>query len=466
MKWTQRALIGALLMIPVIGCECDADPIFNIPPPEDQIDVFDQKQAAEVDILWVIDNSESMAAEQQKISDRFAEFFSQLIISEVDYHIGVVTTDPADFGVLRQYDGSDVPGCDQCRFITNEVGCANPAVSVVGLDDAQAESTLASECQAQLVFRRLVRAGINGSSFEEGFTSAASALGGGTVDATGFPTGEIPTENNGFLRQNASLFVIFVSDEDEGAKQDGSPIRYYQRLFESLKGAGNENLVSVSAIVGWPLEGAPDIAEVCGILETTFDGVQSTDDPRASLVKEIMTTQGIGCFDEGGTGDPSDAAETGGRYIELACRTGGVITNMCQSDYSTALDQLGANAAGLLRRFDISAPDDIKAGPDCVPLSGDESLEDVLDCDDDGEKNLDDGFDNTICVRAVGIDDPLPETPEDYPLVPNDPVNGWVYESTTNSIRFNGSFIPKPGSQVFLQYARFGPAENNPCANQ
>ena len=40
------------------------------------------------------------------------------------------------------------------------------------------------------------------------------------------------------------------------------------------------------------------------------------------------------------SGDPSDPyayAEAGGRYIELACRTGGVVSNMCEDDYSTAI---------------------------------------------------------------------------------------------------------------------------------
>jgi len=263
---------------------------------------------------------------------------------------------------------------------------------------------------------------VGGSSFEQGFTQAALALGGGIIDNNGFPTGEIPEDNNGFLRRDASLFIVFVSDEDEGAKQDGSPIRYYQGLFESVKGGGNENLVSVSAIAGWPFDAPVTLEEVCPILETTFTpGV--TPDPRAAQIREILTDGSTGCFDEAGNGEPSDRAETGSRYIELACRTGGVVVNMCQDDYSAALDRLGANAAGLTRKFDLSKPVLFDNGGDCEPFTDDDPK---LDCDENG--SLEDDIDGPLCVRAVDIDDALPAEGELAPLVARDSVNGWEWD--------------------------------------
>ena len=59
--------------------------------------------------------------------------------------------------------------------------------------------------------------------------------------------------NQGFLREQASLFLIMVSDEDD---KSYGPVAYYNRLFEGYKGPGNEALISVSAIVSLPQQDA------------------------------------------------------------------------------------------------------------------------------------------------------------------------------------------------------------------
>ena len=440
----RLSLVGAATGLLASLLACPDEPIFQIPAPDDQIDIFNQKGAAQVDILWVIDNSESMLAEQEKVSSRFADFFTQLLTSQVNYHIGVITTDPANAGVLRAYNGPEVAGCGaDCRFLTPDVGCTNPGVITAGLNDTEVDQKLLDECQAQLVFRKLISAGIDGSAFEEGFTQAAIALGVNDIDpATGAPLNNPPAENAGFLRPEATLYIIFVSDEDEGAKADGAPVRYYQRLFESLKGAGNERKVSVSAIVGWPLEdGAVPLSDVCPILETTFDNNPSTDDARAAEVRDAMT-QRTGCVDQAGTGQAGDQAETGSRYVELACRTGGVVTNMCEADYSTSLDALGANAAGLLRKFPLSRAEDIEAGNDGILFTDDD---DNLDCDEDGAQDgVDDG---PLCVYGLDIG----ESGEPH-LIPRNATNGWTWEESTNAVRFNGAFIPAPGSTLEIRY--------------
>ena len=446
----MRLLVPALLaLVPFGACRC-TEVVYQVPEAVDQVDVFDQKVAAQVDILWIIDNSESMAAEQFKIASRFNQFFNQLITSQVDYHIGIVTSDDAELGALRAYDGPDVAGCVGCRFIDNTVPCTDPGVDVSGQSDAEAEATLLASCPAQLVFRKLVSVGIDGSSLEEGFEQAARALGAWQIDpATSLPDPtSVPAENEGFLRPEASLYVIFVSDEEEGAKQDGPPVRYFQRLFEGLKGAGNENKVAIAAITGFPGESPPaDVTDVCAILETTFDSSAGNDDSRAAALVEALRNYRGGCYDEEGEGTGADFAETGGRYIELACRTGGVIANMCAADYSTALDALGANAAGLLRKFTLSRPlCAIEAGTDTTLLTDDDV---PVDCDDDGDKSG--AQDGALCVTARG----LGTSAGQEALVPrtnDDGTENWQYEPGTNSIRFDNAFLPAPGSTVQVRY--------------
>lgn len=430
-------------LLTVTGCErCETEVLNTEPPQLEQQDVFDQKQAAQVDILWVVDNSESMLAEQAKVAERFNQFFNQLITSQVDYHIGVVTTDPAEGGVLRPYVGPTVAGCNGCRFITSEVSCDDPAVDVSGLSDAQAEDRLLDECQAQLVFRRLISVGADGSASEQAFEQAAEALGVRDVDvATGLPLGNVPAENADFMRPSAALYIVFVSDEEEGDKRDGSPIRYYQRLFEGLKGAGNENKVAVAAITGYPDNDAlPPIDDVCGILSTTFDSNVANDDARAATVKEAFVTFEEGCVDEEGD-DGAANAETGGRFIELACRTGGVVANMCKADYTTALNALGADAAGLLRKFVLSKSAELERGEDGIIFTDDDFL---LDCDEDDATSGD--LDGPICVtaRCLGEDQAR--------LIPRDDVEGWRYEDSTSSVRFDGGCLPAPNSSVTVRY--------------
>jgi hypothetical protein len=371
---------------------------------------------------------------------------------------GFITSDPAEGGRLRQYTGEPLPGCDGCRYITNAVPCDNPDVPLEGRADADIDADLLRECPAQYLFRQLVRTGTDGAVFEEPFRTTAMALGADVVDPdTGRPNGELPPENDGFLREDASLFIVFVSDEDEGARQDGVPVVYYQRLYESLKGRGNENKVKVSAITGWPMDDAlPRMDELCGILETTYDKNPSTDDPQAAQVKEVIAASNSGCVDQ--ANDPTDShpfSETGGRFIDLVCRTRGVAANICDEDYSGVLKDLGANAAGLSRRFPLSRPDAIEAGTDCQLFTQDDAPH-ILDCDDNGR--FDDEVDGILCVTAR----PLGSEPGTDELLPGPRADTWTWDTPSRSVRFDGAFLPAPGSSVTIRYQLRAP-NRQPC---
>ena len=438
-----RVALG-LALVTFSACRCD-EPLIAAHDPVDQIDVFPQKAAARVDVLWVIDNSGSMAAEQDKVASRFNHFFGQLIRSQVDFQIGVVTTDPDEHGVLRAYQGPAVDGCAGCRFITRAVPCPDPDTSVADLgdDEAAIETRLQAGCPAQLVFRTLIRVGIDGSSLEEGFAQSARALGAAELDGAGRPLGVTPPENVGFLRPDASLYVVFVSDEEEGLKSFGAPVDYYHRLFEGLKGPGNERDVVVAAITGYPLADAPvPLDEVCEVLRPGGEGSQA--DALADEVRATLADYRHGCLAE--DGDPADRdtayAETGGRYVELACRTGGVVANLCLGDYSSALNQLGANAAGLLRRFRLSLPERMESGSDCALFGAEPDL--ALDCD--GDDRTSGPLDGPVCVTGRCLGDPAER------LLPRDAVLGWQWDDGAAAVRFTGDCVPAPGSNLTVRY--------------
>ena len=88
--------------------------------PEMKTDVITQIAKPEVDVLWVIDNSCSMAEEQTTLVNNFDAFIGYFLDSGLDWHIGVTSTDmrdngiPGNFGTLRsigeiRYIDEDTP---------------------------------------------------------------------------------------------------------------------------------------------------------------------------------------------------------------------------------------------------------------------------------------------------------------------------------------------------------------------
>ena len=75
----------------------------NPPQLENRVkkDIITQVAKAEVDILWVIDNSCSMIEEQTSLINNFDAFIRYFLDSKLDWHIGVTSTDMST---------GDVPG--------------------------------------------------------------------------------------------------------------------------------------------------------------------------------------------------------------------------------------------------------------------------------------------------------------------------------------------------------------------
>lgn len=251
------------------------------------VEEFVQNTSPEIDILWVVDNSNSMAANQNGIGQSFQAFINNLVETGVDYHIGVVSTDISDGGVLNT-------GVSGEPFIDK---------STIGAENA---------------FLDNVRVGVFGSAIERAFEAGALALGVG-IGQWQIGTTPVPPNAN-FIRDNATLFIIMVSDEDD---KSFGPVSYYRKLFESYKGPGNENMISVSAIVGDP---------------------------------------GTGCSGAMGNAQPGD------RYIDLASQTGGVYASICD-EFSETLRELSLTASGLKSRFELTAVPDLSGSLPCGTLA-------------------------------------------------------------------------------------------------
>ncbi len=197
-----------------------------------QVDTFEQVPNDEVDILFVVDDSNSMAEEQAALAQGFIGFMSQLEQVNSKFHLGVVSTstDGADAGHLL----------------------GAPAVLDVN-DDYLAR------------FRERVQVGTGGSDFEKGLWAAELALSPGLLAGP----------NQGFLRPEANLLVAFVTDEEDcsdgGALAGQESAACYQQremltpveqTYDALLAAkgGDADLVRVGAIIGGRAEYACDTA--------------------------------------------------------------------------------------------------------------------------------------------------------------------------------------------------------------
>jgi hypothetical protein len=175
--------------------------------------MFAHQTNRDVDILFVIDNSLGMIFRQAKLIESFKSFtdtLESLPAGLPNVHIAVVSS---DMGAGR-FQASDIPGCkhggDQGVFQTAPRGsCVATGLlpgqrfiaNVGGTRNYDTDKTIAD------VFACLAPLGSGGCGFEHPLASALRALG-----ADGAPA---PPENAGFLRPNAYLSIILLTDEDD-----------------------------------------------------------------------------------------------------------------------------------------------------------------------------------------------------------------------------------------------------------
>ncbi|MCA9554919.1 MAG: choice-of-anchor D domain-containing protein [Myxococcales bacterium] len=162
---------GLLLNVPLLGAAAEFPRV---------TDRFEQARNNMVDVLFVIDDSCSMADDQAALASNFSSFIRQADVRQVDFQIGITTTTVFP-----------LPG------------------ALVGPVMSRSTSALES------VFQRQAAVGIGGSGIEQGLEAMASAF-QLAESGQGF--------NQGLLRAGAGRVVVIVSDEDD---QSPAPVAAY-----------------------------------------------------------------------------------------------------------------------------------------------------------------------------------------------------------------------------------------------
>jgi hypothetical protein len=151
-----------------------------------------------VDVLFVLDNSQSMSEEQENVVSSFENFLQYFLDQNIDYHIGVLSTDAST-------NSTPWTGEAYANFPNNGAGSL---LAKTG-NNRFIDSTL-SKIEAIRQFGENARLGTKGNGAETGILSLLAA----------FHPRQLNDWNKDFLREDALLSMIVLSDEDESKSPD------------------------------------------------------------------------------------------------------------------------------------------------------------------------------------------------------------------------------------------------------
>jgi hypothetical protein len=243
---------------------------------------FVQTQPGKLDLLWVIDNTESMRNKRASLAASIGHFLQTLDAMGVDYHMGVTTTgiDPAPPSNGTAACPGGVNGGEAGRLFP--VDHSSPRII---------DSTMAD--RAQVLADNVNVGGCH--SIQQGLLASDLALSPPNVDNDDNVHTPQPDDGNlGLVREDASLAVVVVSDQD-----DGSP------------GSADDNARTLLTLK-----------------------------PETPMTFSAIITPAQGC---------SIGTQPGTRYLEAVAQVGGATASVCDADWSRSLDTI---ASGVFRSRD------------------------------------------------------------------------------------------------------------------
>ena len=282
---TSTSSVGAVLLL-LLGCN---EQKFSR---RVEVDTFNQAPSNEVDILWVVDNSRSMTEEQQAVATSAQQFVTGLETSGMDFHLGVITTD---------------------------VDATNLDAGVLLGSPSYLENATANYVTA---FQQRVQVSTGGSDQEKGLQAAITAL---TPPLTN-------SRNIGFLRPDAMLSIIVLSDENDCSD------------FGALgSGADGESCYTDS-------DKLTPVSDLADLIRTV------KDDPSRITVSGII-----------GPPTASACVDTvpGHRYEIAISSFAGIEADICETDYAGIMERLGLIATGVMDTFPLSYVPD----PDTIEVA-------------------------------------------------------------------------------------------------
>ncbi len=266
--WTSLLKISFALGL----CACSQKVQFGLPPGANN---FGQSVAYnnKVDIIWIMDNSSSMLQHQNALSTQVPVMIQKLNALKLDYHMGVITTSMGNGGNGGVFIGSPL-------FLTN-------ATADIG-------NVMAS---------RLV-VGETGDNLERGIDSLVSVLSPSYLNGPGA----------GFLRSDAFLAVIALSDEDD---QSARTLSNVTDFLDSVKPR-------------W------------------IDGTRSWSMNFIGVLVDSTQCRGF-----------NNHADPGEFYKSLASASNGTQESICSTDFTSAVTNIRARLVQILTDFKLKQIPDV-----------------------------------------------------------------------------------------------------------
>ena len=190
-----------------------------------------------VDVLFVIDNSASMADQQSSLIasfDGFVTGMQQQLDGADSYHIGVVTTDNYNFNAPNCRDIGDL--VTQTGGFDSSNGICHPFNSGGRyLDDTEPDLPGRFACMAQV--------GTQGADDERPMRAMLDAL-----DPSNNAAGAC---NEGFSRPDSLLVIVVISDEDDVPEPYGcDPDDFFDNACDTV-GSGGDPDAWVAELAGY-----------------------------------------------------------------------------------------------------------------------------------------------------------------------------------------------------------------------
>jgi hypothetical protein len=387
MKTQKRVLIFGIVLGGFIS-GCGAPENFQIGQTSQSFNQNGVVVNTPLDILWVIDNSGSMAPLQANLTANFNSFISNFTAKGYDFRMAVTGTDA--YKANTQFTGYS--SSNDALSLFQDGGFTGTSPSGVFV-------IIPSTPNMDSVFVNNASTGINGSGDERAFSSMMTTL-------------QNPL-NPAFLRSNSFFAIIIVSDEDdfsnysrtESSWGDNTALDhcYVNTAMDTASTTPYSGPNHVSTCAD---QTPPDtVASYEAALDTL---TQSTGGGRRWNLSTIAVLDPTCQAAHAGT-DPNGApyvSVIGQRYMQMASDTNGITGSVCDTSYADSLEKISSQITTLSTQFFLNRLPQIP----------------------------------TLSVMVDGI------------FVPNDPTNGWTYNSANNSILFHGTSTPPQNATITVNF--------------
>lgn len=322
-----------------------------------------QKQG-KVDVLWMVDDSGSMAWAQNNLTSKFEAFAKKLSDARVDFRVGVTSSDVCD---IDWNTGEPKPN----KYCANKDDISSgekvngvmvgPAQGRLVVDGSSSKSVLTPGADFVSTFARLAKIGTAGSGMEHGLTAVKM-----TVEKS--KSGVIKN----FLRSDAFLSVIVLSDEEDDGVQTWCEDAYGRTTLDAAgqkdltkcKKGGTSPYLDLFGAIPYAVENNPSTGKPWTDYKFTADSFKAyLDDPnvkgegkfRVSAITGIRGADGkIDCASNDANGG-NGPKESGTNYIKAAQLTGGVVENICAPEWNKILSNIGQNVGELANQIALPA---------------------------------------------------------------------------------------------------------------